>query len=264
MLGYATTLEYAEQVLAQELNKTEGQRNADLIQECMQTIEETSRDADALMAAHGRRRPLLRWTRARRIAAMCIAAILVLLLASGVAQALGFRVWSALLQWDNDLLSIHYVPEDYIPPPDGPVEEGNPIVNEGGDGFVDALYFATMEEALTATGLSPRFPAPPEGFTLTSVTGWIIDSGNQLDFTYTGEDGTFVSVYIMAIMEGNATWSFFVPNATASEERTINGISYTIVISESLIFISWEHNGLAYGMDTTLPYDAVIEMLNAS
>jgi hypothetical protein len=105
-------LKYLDSVYAAEIKKPEAEQDADLLEECLETmsylhdvVESLSRQTQNQRSGVGSRIVL------RRVAIVAIA-LAVLLIGMSVAEAAGFRVWSALIHWDSRYLHVTYVPED--------------------------------------------------------------------------------------------------------------------------------------------------------
>lgn len=105
-------LKHLDSVYAAEIKKPEAEQDADLLEECLETmsylhdvIESLSRQTQNQRSGVGSRIVL------RRVAIVAIA-LAILLIGMSVAEAAGFRVWSALIHWDSRYLHVTFAPED--------------------------------------------------------------------------------------------------------------------------------------------------------
>ena len=110
-------LKYLDSVYAAEIKKPDAEQDTDLLEECLETmsylhdvVESLSRQTQIQRSGVGSRIVL------RRVAIVAIA-LAVLLIGMSVAEAAGFRVWSALIHWDSRYLHVTYTTGDDISNP---------------------------------------------------------------------------------------------------------------------------------------------------
>ena len=232
-----------------EMQKPEDQRDAALIEECLETIEYLNDecrtpvyiDPQEKQREHVRRLP--RW-----VAVACFVVVF-FFAGTGVASAFGINVWQAILHWDSRFLQVDYVPsgQPIAPLPTGTFTddikgEDPPIEN-------NSMVFTNIEEAVQAAGFTPMLPSwIPEGYELDSVEVFPDSFTSSMTIRYMkgDEDYLLISVIHMWHADGVMHTGIDIQNAKLEQYWT-NGIFYTQVTREdSSVTINWYTNNEVY------------------
>ncbi len=249
-------MRYTERILMNELCKPAGERDAALVDECIQTLAYLNARIDCAIAqeqARRRARPFYR-------TGFGIAAFVVLLLlaGSGIAEACGFRVWSALLHWDAGYLHVDYVPEGQgmlsavTPKPDDAINKG----------FSPDTEYSSVDEALEALKISPMLPVLPDSFEIERIHSRQDDIGTKLFINYAGVNGS-LSFKVSVYYNEDTSSAVLLPGAPENHETyTGNGISFRLSRAGGKIYATWSHGDCIYYLDTDLSYKETMNVLD--
>lgn len=244
-------LKYLDSVYAAEIKKPEAEQDTDLLEECLETmsylhdvVESLSRQTQIQRSGVGSRIVL------RRVAIVAIA-LAVLLIGMSVAEAAGFRVWSALIHWDSSYLHITYAPEDQEPlPQTGPKTGVESDTEESA--FNDEIVCYTIEQATNALGVSillPNYLPNEMAESYVSYTRSSVDSTSKM-LTILWENSDYYITYNVMVLE-SSEWSTsfaYLQEETSVTKRIINGIEF--VFADDQIF--WSDQIATYKMKTNL------------
>lgn len=116
---YAKLCERARRMLDREIEKPSAEWDEDLIAELEETMLYCAERREALEAEKTQRAGSAPSFRLKRALIVAAAVIAVLLLSMTVAEVAGLKVWSAIIHWNKDYLSIDYSLNQYENPPSG-------------------------------------------------------------------------------------------------------------------------------------------------
>lgn len=251
-------LKYLDSVYAAEIKKPEAEQDADLLEECLETmsylhdvVESLSRQTQNQRSGVGSRIVL------RRVAIVAIA-LAVLLIGMSVAEAAGFRVWSALIHWDSSYLHITYVPEKQDELSNNVYQEGN----ESSDvtGIIDEEFFCnTIDELVDRLNIQFLHPYYlPESMDTVFVSYYLPDD-SQAEITIKWESE---SEYIMYYVSASLTQEKSISLAYRSENDNVS----TIVINNTEYYvidnqISWVDGNCTYSLISNLSENEIERVL---
>ena len=244
-------LKYLDSVYAAEIKKPEAEQDTDLLEECLETmsylhdvIESLSRQTKIQRSGVGSRIVL------RRVAIVAIA-LAVLLVGMSVAQAAGFRVWSALIHWDSRYLHITYAPEDQKPLPSVDQHLGMESDTEE-RGFDNVVVCNSLSEAIDALETHVLLPAYlPVGMEETYVSySESSDNISSKDLTVLWEhEGNYIFYFVTIPESSEWSTSFAYPQEDALVvKKVINGIEFIFADNH----VIWTDNIAVYKMETNL------------
>ena len=244
-------LKYLDSVYAAEIKKPEAEQDADLLEECLETmsylhdvVESLSRQTQNQRSGVGSRIVL------RRVAIVAIA-LAVLLIGMSVAEAAGFRVWSALIHWDSRYLHVTYAPEDQEPLSAAEQYLGMESDTEE-SGFDDEVVCSSLSEAIDALETHVLLPEYlPVGMEETYVSySESSDNITSKDLTVLWEhEGNYIFYFVTIPKSSEWSTSFAYPQEDASAmKKVINGIEF--IFADDHVF--WTDNIAIYKMETNL------------
>lgn len=244
-------LKYLDSVYAAEIKKPEAEQDADLLEECLETmtylhdvVESLSRQTQIQRSGVGSGIVL------RRVAIVVIA-LAVLLIGMSVAEAAGFRVWSALIHWDSSYLHITYAPEDQEPLPSVGQHLGMESDTEE-SGFDNEIVCDSLSEAIDALGTHVLLPSYIPAGMEEAYVSYSESSANltSKDLTVLWEnEGNFIFYFVT--IPGSSEWStsFAYPQEdTSATKKVINEIEFIFVDNQ----VFWSNNIAVYRMETNL------------
>lgn len=144
---YAKLYSRAERILDREIKKPKELRDDALIAECEETML-FSAEMERSLASEEARRGFVPSRGLKRGLVAAAAVILTLVIAATVAQAAGFRVWSALVHWDANYLRVDYdgYGDDPFGTPDGDAKIPYSVTNN------TRITCSSREELLSVCG----------------------------------------------------------------------------------------------------------------
>lgn len=216
----------AKRLLEHELSKPSDKWDEAMIRECEETMLCCAEMQKKLEGEREAKRavPSLR---ARRALIIVLAVLAILLVSSVVAQAAGFRIWSALLHWDAGYLSVEYpkptdaVP-DYVPDHgDQPVydEEAEPVRFDSAvelRAYLDEMAARNGEPKEGESQLTPELDGPSASKKMILCPGSEYDG--QFDHAqYIGDD--YVKVIHFNYLFGGAPLIIDVTYAESADDE---------------------------------------------
>lgn len=134
---YARLYEKARRILDREISKPSDEWDEDLIEELEETMLYCAERKKVLYSEEKEKRRLQSSFGFRKVAVVVLAVLAVLALSATIAQAAGFRVWSAIVHWDVNYLRVDYSANPSDNPEDDstgtgkePIEEKDPITTD--------------------------------------------------------------------------------------------------------------------------------------
>lgn len=258
-------LKYLDSVYAAEIKKPEAEQDADLLEECLETmsylhdvVESLSRQTQNQRSGVGSRIVL------RRVAFVAIA-LGVLMIGMSVAEAAGFRVWSALIHWDSRYLHITYVPENQKPlitdSSSERKDDDNLIITDGR--IEENVICDSIEEALDHLGIHIMLPKYlPSGFEETIVTYTLYeDSFLDLTISWANTNEQYITIFVSssAITEDNSMSFAYQGLNDSVETIEIGNVEYLLIGNH----IHWIDNGYTYSLELNIDETEVGKVLES-
>lgn len=215
----------AERILDREIKKPLGKRDEALIGECEELMLYCAERQKVLSAEAAKSSPAPR-LKLRRIGVLAAVLLLLLALSATVAQAAGFRVWSALIHWDRNYLIVEYSDHRSDPPAytasplsgtHAPVQIGTPAV-EKEVGSIDELIELSANKLLLPD---------MEGLAFNGATAAVLEDFSDFHISYSLEGNDFViKATILKVGETHDSYSRIEQNGPFKEvyEKNINGV----------------------------------------
>lgn len=257
-------LKYLDSVYAAEIKKPEAEQDADLLEECLETmsylhdvVESLSRQTQNQRSGVGSRIVL------RRVAIVAIA-LAVLLIGMSVAEAAGFRVWSALIHWDSRYLYVTYIPDDQEELPSSSTESTNcdeSFTSQLGDAI--GYDCNSIDDALLQLGTSILLPEYlPEGMLVSDITYYEFETDHAQKYLViqwaNSTDYILYSIMLFDDVEWSASNAFpQIQNNTHSE--IIGGIEF--ITSDNQII--WMAGNALYTIETSVDNQTLQSILSS-
>lgn len=255
---YAKLSAKAERILEKETKKAMGARDDALIDECMETLRYCNeREAAVKMEDLEKENGHSGGIKLKRAAIAACLVLVVLIISASVAQAAGFRVWSALVHWDKNYLSVNTAPTQENDP-----AQGQSVQNTGeiqGDEIETVLFDAEAEmiaqygdKLLFANGANDlefvkgEVSADPGG--LTAI----------VKYEYQGQKLTFSETYKNDALDWESDYhSESHLGIDEVYEKEICGITCTVGRGSNNNFLTFNTEHLMFSMHGTIPADVM-------
>ncbi len=252
-------MKYVDSIYSAEIQKPEAEQDTDLVEECLETmsyLHDVVASLSQQLQSQGRgagSKIVL-----RRVAIVAVA-LVVLFVGMSVAEAAGFRIWSALIHWDSRYLHITYVPEgqntlptDYY---DNTSSDGVSI-SEGS--ILEEVTCETIDEAMNELGLCLLLPKYiPEGLKESYISYAYVDKATiELIIRWSGMNNhIYLYVSTNLDMDGSSDYLF------QSDDLNMESFVYSgITFYRSDDQIHWIADNTAYSIDTNIN-DSELELL---
>ncbi len=265
--SYAAQIKYVDSVFEAEICKPVEQRDEALLSECLDTLDylhDSKRKLIAKLETESSTCVRMAYKRPRLVFATIIA--LVILLGTGVAQALGFRIWSALIHWDAGYLHVNYVPEEQEPfdPANGSSASENGIIVMD-DGIVEPIDYLSVEDALSELDIEPMLPTYlPENIYIDRIYGYYGEGSKTLNIRYENQvKGESIFYSAMVIDESESTATVLLPGDGETHLYHENkGTTFILSQSDSIIYVTWTHGNIIYSIDANVSYAEVLNIVD--
>ena len=221
---YAKLHARAKRILDRELSKPSDKWDEALISECEETMLYC---AEMQKSLAGEKNEATRTTpspRAKRAIIIALAVLTVLLVSSAVAQAAGFRIWSAIVHWDLDYLKVSYGGYYQDPPDAGSQNGGKPDHPVPAEEETEEYMLYSVDDIRAILGdeaLYPKADLVLNKALLQRTEGvWVLNS------EYSHPDGSvFMCVTKVATNDPEHAYIGSINNGNFSEvyEKSING-----------------------------------------
>lgn len=258
-------LKYLDSVYAAEIKKPEAEQDADLLEDCLETmaylhdvVESLSRQTQVQRSGVGNRIMLRRVV----IAAIVLAALMI---GMSIAEAAGFRVWSALIHWDSRYLHITYVSNEQPALTTYPVSD-DLLVFDNEELTLETIVpneivCNSIDEAIDYLGTSILLPSRiPNGMQTSEIIYYNTDleqSGQYLMIRWEG-DGNYI-FYSVTLYE-DSDWSAsdaFISDQESLQSLTLDNLEFLIVGNR----VTWNTEFAHYTMETSLTEQAIYDIL---
>ena len=242
-------MKYVDSVYEAEIKKPEAEQDADLIEECLETMSYLH-DTAELLARQTQNRSIKSGSRVTmRRAAVAAIAFAVLFISMTVAEASGFRIWSALIHWDSGYLHITYEPEGQNALP---TEASETALDEGTveGAILEATTCETVAEVKKKLGLRLLLPQYlPEGMKETDVSYVAVDQYTvELTIRWSGSE-RYINLHVSSNQDADSSSDYLFP----TNDRDIRSFSYAgITFYRIGDQVHWVADNTAYTMDTNI------------
>ena len=163
---YAKLFERAKRILDREISKPSDEWDEGLIEELEETMLYCAERKKVLLSEEKQSRRLQPSFKLRRALVIVAAVLASFVIFATVAQAAGFRVWSAIVHWDINYLRVDYTGNTTETPDDQDIDNGNEPVEED-----DAITvnFDSYDALIAYMGDSVLFPSGMDGLEFVSA-----------------------------------------------------------------------------------------------
>ncbi|MBO4878889.1 MAG: DUF4367 domain-containing protein [Clostridia bacterium] len=245
---YLRLIRRAETALRRELRKPDAERDEVLVEECLETLSYCRKQL-----AVSRTQTVRSFSFAR--AALTVAAVLVVTFALGatVAQAAGFRVWTAIFKHDAGYLRVDYVPENTALPVEYPA---------WADAERSFREFGEFRAELERNGFT-AFLEEWNGYEF--LEGGIRSTANEYYSSYsmTSDDG-YIRVRLIAkrtAEESTSVWGL--REEIPVVHIDVNGVDAAYQIDGDYAFATWQDETRIYSVSVYDRVDCVDALLIA-
>lgn len=242
---YARLFERAKRILDHEFSKPSAEWDEGLIEELEETMLYCAERKKVLYSEEQSKR-LQPSFKLRRAFVIVIAVFAFLVLSASVAQAAGFRVWSAIVHWDLNYLRVDYTGNLSETPNDQDINNGNSPVEEP---EAITLTFESFDDLVTYMGNRIMFPSESMGIQFISASVTEDDEATILHTVYNFEDDRVIIDNIIpksgesdTISIGNFDMSVY----DEVYERDINSIKCIFGLKEGRSYCSFAYNLSSY------------------
>lgn len=186
---YAKLFERAKRILDREISKPSDECDEGLIEELEETMLYCAERKKVLLSEEKQSRRLQPSIKLRRALVIAVAVLASLAVFATVAQAAGFRVWSAIVRWDINYLRVDYTGNVTETPDDQDVSNGNEPVEEN-----DAITvnFDSYDALIAYMGDRIEFPIGVDGLEFVSARVMEDDEAAVLHTVYRHLDDTVI------------------------------------------------------------------------
>lgn len=225
---YVKLIRRTETALKKELKKPDDKRDNELVSECLESLSYYRSELYALEGSPSKA-PALRFARAALAAVLAL--VMTFCVGATVAQAAGFRVWTAIFRRDAGYLRVDYVPEVTAAPTVGPKWE---------DEERSFFEYEEFRDALAANGFIP-FPGEWNGYEFTD--GGIRSTNDEYYATCTlrSENG-YIRIRMIAKSEPIGKTSIWGLSEDApAVHLDLNGVDAAYQIDGDYAFATWQN-----------------------
>lgn len=164
---YAKLFERAKRILDREISKPSDEWDEGLIEELEETMLYCAERKKVLLSEEKQSRRLQPSFKLRRVLVIVVAVLASFAVFATVAQAAGFRVWSAIVHWDINYLRVDYTGNVTETPDDQDIDNGNEPVEEDDAITVD---FDSYDALIAYVGDRVLFPSGMDGLEFVSAS----------------------------------------------------------------------------------------------
>lgn len=263
---YDAQIKYVDSVFEAEICKPVERRDEALLNECLDTLDYLHDSRRKLIVKLEAESPAcVRMAYKRPRLAFATSILLMLLLGTGVAQAIDFRIWTALIHWDAGYLSVNYVPEEEeaFDSANGSIINDNSITIMD-DGIIEPIDYPSIDDALNKLDLIPMLPMHlPDGFDVDRVYGNCGKGGKVLNIVYKSEQHS-LSYKVDEHLESESAVTVVLPdNKEEYKKYKRNSITYTLTQTGTMVYATWTNGYMIYTINTDLPYEEVLLIIDS-
>ena len=241
---YLKLLRRTETELRRELSKPAAQQDKLLIDECLESLSYYRKELEALRSE---RRTAASFSFARSFFTVVLALILTFAVGATVAEAAGFRVWTAIFKQDSGYLRVDYVPEITASPTERV---------EWQDAEMNFFEYEKYAEELEKNGFEP-FPGEWHGYEF--AEGGVRSTKQEYysSLTMRGKEGYIrIRMIAKAFFDGpTSVWGL--DESIPTVHVHVNGIDAAYQSDGHYAFATWQSGTRIYSVSV---YDSVEDM----
>lgn len=265
--SYAVQIKYVDSIFEAEICKPVEQRDESLMNECLDTLDylhDSKRKLITKLEATCPAYVSTVYKRPRLVFATIIT--LVILIGTGVAQACGFRIWSALIHWDAGYLHVNYVPAERESFDPANIGNGNSesgiIVTEGE--IIEQTDYVSIKEALSDLDVTPMLPTYlPNKFKAQAIQATCQPVSIRLIIDYKDEENQLI-YEVVKINEPESASTVALPgDEDTYKTYESSGITYILSQTSTMVYATWTSGNMVYTLDTDLPYMEVLHIIDS-
>ncbi len=258
---YAKLFERAKRILDREISKPSDEWDEGLIEELEETMLYCAERKKVLLSEGKQSRRLQPSIKLRRALVIAVAVLASLAVFATVAQAAGFRVWSAIVHWDINYLRVDYTGNTTETPNDENIEnEGHPI--EGHD--IVSIDFDSFDDLVSYAGTRVLLPSTNEEFQFVSAH---LDDGGGLmmlysEYLYRGKS-IIIDVMNSRLSDYDTISQSFVDTSEYDDvyKQDVNGIECVIGEQEERVYCSFAYKDSVYRIICNAGKEAMISII---
>lgn len=245
---YLRLMRRTETALRRELKRPDAERDEALARECIETLSYCRKQLTA-EKSHAVRS--FSFARAALTAAVIL--LVTFVLGASVAQAAGFRVWTAIFKHDAGYLQVDYVPESTALPVDYP---------EWADAERSFRDFGEFREELEKNGFA-AFRGEWNGYEF--LEGGVRSTLNEYYSSYSmASDDGYLRVRMIAkrsVEDRTSVWGLREEIPVVHIE--VNGVDAAYQIDGDYAFATWQDGSRIYSVSVYDRVDTVEDLLTA-
>lgn len=245
---YAKLFERAKRILDREISKPSDEWDEGLIEELEETMLYCAERKKVLLSEEKQSRRLQPSFKLRRALVIVVAVLASFAVFATLAQAAGFRVWSAIVHWDLNYLRVDYTGNVTETPDDQDVSNGNEPVEED-----DAITvnFDSYDALIAYMGDRVLFPSGMDGLEFVSANV-IEDEGTALVHSVYQiyNDITIIDNTISKLSESDTT-TVLIQDDSAYEDvykMEIYGCECILGLKDGRTYCSFAYNSVVYSI----------------
>lgn len=250
-------IDFATKTYWEQLALDEGQRDNDLMDECLSVI----RCASSILHEGTRRSQFKFFSyqtpvfRAVAVTAICL--FMVIALSTGVAYAMGYNLWRIVFNVGNGIATIYGEPQR---PNDDYIEEAKPLNTlEPSDGFLD---FTELQEALEYLAITPVLLTDTylTGLQEDAVYATVTEAAVTLfvDYSYGDAD---IHYMMVKYPDPNSVFTLAAGVEGESLTREMGGITFYITKGDREHAVMWCEGCYAYQIIADIDFDELMGAL---
>lgn len=262
---YARIEKSIEAEIFAQMNKPRAKRDNAYINECLETLRFVRESAQKLEAFS--KDEAIRYSsgRSRRFAIAATLTVAVLVSVGGVAQALGVRVWNAIINRDLNFFQISYV----VPSSNNsPTVKPSPAISESDGGRItgEVTKHPSLEKAIAALGFQPLLPSylPYDMELRTPVKAYESALSKRVTLEYYSDDH-YLEIDVQEVPSGNYISSYAIPNTEdcVYEAYVVNGIEHHITVKQTIAVAFWQVNEQEFSLQTNLNIEQIKRVIDS-
>ena len=245
---YAKLFERAKRILDREISKPSDEWDEGLIEELEETMLYCAERKKVLLSEEKQSRRLQPSFKLRRALIIVAAVLASFVIFATVAQAAGFRVWSAIVHWDINYLRVDYTGNTTETPDDQDIDNGNEPVEED-----DAITvnFDSYDALIAYMGDRVLFPSGMDG--LEFVSAYVIedDEAVAVHTKYQLND-SIILIHNIIVMSAEFDTTTILNLDDSSYDnvytKDINGCECILGLKDGRTYCSFAYNNAVYSI----------------
>lgn len=232
---YVKLIRRTETALKKELKKPDDKRDSELVSECVESLSYYRSELYRMEKARSHA-PALRFARTALIAVLAL--VLTFGIGATVAEAAGFRVWTAIFKRDAGYLRVEYVPEITAAPTASPTWE---------DAERSFFEYGDFAAELSANGFVP-FPGEWQGYEFTD--GGVRSTKDEYYASYTlrSEEG-YIRIRMIAKSSPIGKTSIWgLSDKAPAVHLDLDGVDAAYQIDGDYAFATWQNGSCIFSV----------------